>query len=71
MTRKDKLLLLAIVAVLALVVVHALLSVDMVKGGKTAKACLIAIPLTDQINIATIKAAMARYSVLFRLSGIL
>ena len=35
MTRKDKLLLLAIVAVLALVVVHALLSVDMVKGGKT------------------------------------
>ena len=35
MTRKDKLLLLAIVAVLALVVAHALLSVDMVKGGKT------------------------------------
>ena len=35
MTRKDKLLVLAIVAVLALVAVHAFLSVDFVKGGKT------------------------------------
>ena len=33
MTRNDKLLILAIVAVLALVGVHALLSVDFVKGG--------------------------------------
>jgi hypothetical protein len=35
MTRSDKLLLLAIVAVLALVAAHALLSVDFVKRGKT------------------------------------
>ncbi len=34
MTRKDKLLLLAIVVVLAIVGVHALLSVDFVKGGR-------------------------------------
>ena len=34
MTRKDKLLLLAIVAVLALVAAHAFLSVDAVKGGR-------------------------------------
>ena len=34
MTRKDKLLLLAIIAVLALVAAHAFLSVDFVKGGK-------------------------------------
>ena len=34
MTRKDKLLILAIVVVLAAVACHALLSVDMVKGGK-------------------------------------
>jgi len=34
MTRKDKFLLLAIIAVLALVAAHAFLSVDMVKGGK-------------------------------------
>ena len=34
MTRKDKLLLLAIVAVLALVAAHAFLSVDIVKHGK-------------------------------------
>jgi hypothetical protein len=34
MTRKDKLLLLAIVAVLAIVAAHAFLSVDFVKGGK-------------------------------------
>ena len=35
MTRKDKFLLLAIIAVLALVAVHVFLSVDFVKGGKT------------------------------------
>lgn len=35
MTRKDKLLILAIVGVLALVAAHAFLSVDFVKGGKT------------------------------------
>ena len=35
MTRKDKLLLLAIIGVLALVAAHAFLSVDFVKGGKT------------------------------------
>ncbi len=34
MTRKDKFLLLAIIAVLALVVAHAFLSVDFVKGGR-------------------------------------
>lgn len=34
MTRKDKLLILAIVAVLALVAAHAFLSVDAVKGGR-------------------------------------
>ena len=34
MTRKDKLLLLAIVGVLALVVAHAFLSVDVVRGGR-------------------------------------
>ena len=34
MTRKDKFLLLAIIAVLALVAVHAFLSVDVVKGGR-------------------------------------
>ena len=34
MTRKDKLLILAIVAVLAVVVCHALLSVDFVRGGR-------------------------------------
>ena len=34
MTRKDKLLILAIIVVLAAVACHALLSVDMVKGGK-------------------------------------
>ena len=34
MTRKDKLLILAIVVVLAAVVCHALLSMDLVKGGK-------------------------------------
>ena len=34
MTRNDKLLLLAIIAVLALVAAHAFLSVDFVKGGK-------------------------------------
>ena len=35
MTRKDKFLLLAIIAVLALVAIHVFLSVDFVKGGKT------------------------------------
>ena len=35
MTRKDKFLLLAIIAVLALVVVHAFVSVDFVKRGRT------------------------------------
>ena len=35
MTRKDKLIVLAIVAVLALVAAHAFLSVDFVKGGRT------------------------------------
>lgn len=35
MTRKDKLLLLAIIAVLALVAAHAFLSVDFVRRGKT------------------------------------
>ena len=35
MTRKDKFLLLAIIAVLALVAVHVFLSVDFIKGGKT------------------------------------
>jgi hypothetical protein len=35
MTRKDKFLLLAIIAVLALVAVHVFLSVDFVKGGNT------------------------------------
>ena len=34
MTRKDKLLVLAIVAVLALVAAHAFLSVDIVKNGR-------------------------------------
>ena len=34
MTRKDKLLILAIIVVLAVVVCHALLSVDFVKGGR-------------------------------------
>ena len=34
MTRRDKILLLAILAVLALVAAHALLSVDVVKGGR-------------------------------------
>ena len=34
MTRKDKLLLLAIVAVLALVIAHAFISMDVVKSGK-------------------------------------
>lgn len=34
MTRKDKILVLAIIAVLALVAAHAFLSVDMVRGGK-------------------------------------
>lgn len=35
MTRKDKFLLLAIIAVLALVGVHVFLSMDLVKGGRT------------------------------------
>ncbi len=34
MTRRDKILLLAVLAVLALVAAHALLSVDVVKGGR-------------------------------------
>ena len=34
MTRKDKLLLLAVIAVLALVAAHALLSVDVVRHGR-------------------------------------
>ena len=34
MTRKDKLILLAIIAVLALVAAHAFVSVDAVRGGR-------------------------------------
>ena len=41
-----------------------------VNGGKATKACLIAIPLTDQMIIETIRAMTATYCVLFPLNDI-
>ena len=41
-----------------------------VKGGKTIKACLMAIPLTDQMIIEMIRAMMAAMCILFPISDI-